>query len=87
MAHSDIAQFRAHQALREEAAHLGLSGPAIISRHDFIEARATQGAARILQLLAHGKCEEAEAQMNAPDWGVGEAEEQTLPPVNTTCLR
>ncbi|MGH2479838.1 MAG: hypothetical protein ACRDHW_09305 [Ktedonobacteraceae bacterium] len=67
---SEIAHFREQQARQEEAAHLGLSGPAIVARHDFIEARAERGARRILQLLAQGRHEEAEAQMNLPNWGI-----------------
>ena len=69
---SEVAQFREHQAIQEAAAHLGLTAPAIVSRHDFIEARAARGAAQILQLFAQGKYAEAEAQMNLPSWGLEE---------------
>lgn len=71
---SEVARFREQQVRQEEAAHLGLSGPAIVSRHDFIEARVERGAARLLFLLAHGRYEEVEAQMNLPDWGLEEGE-------------
>lgn len=64
---SEVAQFRKRQAAQETAARLGLTAPAIVSRHDFIEARAERGAAQILQLLAQGRYAEAEAQMNLPD--------------------
>ena len=74
MNQSDVTYFREHQALCEAAARLGLSGPAIVSRHDFIEARAARGAARILQLLVQGKYAEAERQMDLPDWGGEEAQ-------------
>lgn len=87
MAHSDVAKFREHQAVEEETARLGLSGPAIVSRHDFIEARAERGAARILQLLAQGKYAEAAAQMNLPNWGLEEAEGQAMSHFDTTNLR
>ena len=73
MSHSEVAHFREQQAQLEEAAHLGLCGLAIVSRHDFIEARAERGAARILRLLAQSRYAEAEAQMNVPDWGEEEA--------------
>ncbi len=85
MAHSDIAQFRERQAAEEVAAHLGLVGPAIVARHDFIEARAERGAARLLQLIAQGRHAEAEAQMNVPDWGL--EEEQGMSHFDTTSLR
>lgn len=69
---SDVARFRKCQAAQETAACLGLTGPAIVSRHDFIEARAERGAMQILQLLAQGRYAEAETQMNLPDWGLEE---------------
>ena len=71
---SEIASIRTQLIRQEEAAHLGLSGPAIVSRHDFIEARMERGAVRLLQLLILGKYEEAEAQMNLPGWGLEEEE-------------
>jgi len=86
MAQSDVTQFREQQACQEEAARLGLSGPAIVSRHDFIEARAERGAERILQLLAQGRYAEAEAQMNLPGWELGEAEERAISHFDTTGL-
>ncbi|HEU5376587.1 MAG TPA: hypothetical protein VFV38_14210 [Ktedonobacteraceae bacterium] len=78
MTTSEIVRFRGQQTQQEEAAHSGLSGLAIVSRHDFIEARAERGAARILQLLAQGHHEEAERQMNLPDWGLEEGEKQPM---------
>lgn len=66
---SEVAHFCEQQACQEEAVHLGCSGLALVARHDFIEARATRGAEHILQLLAQGRYQDAEAQMNLPDWG------------------
>ncbi len=61
---SEIARFRQEQAEQEAAAHLGLHGLASgFSRHAFIEARMERAAGHILQLLADGKHEEAEALM------------------------
>jgi hypothetical protein len=87
MATSEVAHFREQQARQEEAAYLSLSGPAIVSRHDFIAARAERGAERILQLLAQGKYEEAERQMNLPDWGLEEVERQRMSHFDTPSLR
>ena len=72
MTSSEIARFREEQAQREQAAHRALGGPAMVARHDFIEARATRGAAHILQLVERGQFAEAEAQMNQPGWGMDE---------------
>ena len=72
MASSDIAEFRKQQAAQEASANLGLSGPAMVARHDFMTARAERGADTILQLVAQGRHEEAQALMMQPDWGVGE---------------
>lgn len=71
---SEITRFRERQAQEAAAARLGLSGPAIVSRHDFIEARAEQGAASILRMIAQGRFEEAAAKMDLPDWGLGGGE-------------
>lgn len=72
MTESEIAQFRHEQALQEQAAQNALFGLACgVSRHDFIEARTTRGADRILQLLDAGKQEEAMALWETPDWGEG----------------
>ncbi len=61
---STIAQFRQQQVVQEEAALLGLHGLASgVARHAFIEARMERAAGHILQLLADGKREEAEALM------------------------
>lgn len=82
---SDVTQFRELQASQEAAARLGLTGSAIVSRHDFIEARAERGAARILQLLVQGRYAEAEAQMDLPNWG--REEEQRMSHFDTTNIR
>ncbi|HEY0756864.1 MAG TPA: hypothetical protein VGD98_23125 [Ktedonobacteraceae bacterium] len=81
---SEIAHLREQQIQQEEAGRLGLSGLAVVSRHDFIEARAERGAARILELLAHGQYAEAEAQMNLPAWGAGEGEHANMSHFDTT---
>ncbi len=73
---SEIASFREQQARQEEAAQLGLSGPAIVSSHAFIEARAQAGAEHILWLLAAGQEEEARRLMEQKDWGLEEGEMQ-----------
>jgi hypothetical protein len=69
---SEIARFREQQALEEAAARLALSGFAITARHDIITARMQRGGERILQLIAQGKHEEAQALMNSNNWGVEE---------------
>ena len=70
---SEVARFRRQQALEEEAARLALSGLAITARHDFINARMQRGGERILQLIAEGRHEEAQALMNTDNWGVAVA--------------
>jgi hypothetical protein len=74
---SEIARFREQQALEEEAARLALSGFAITARHDFINARMQRGGERILQLIAQGKHEEAQALMNSDTWGAEEIASQS----------
>jgi hypothetical protein len=71
---SEVARFRRHQALEEEAAQLALHGYAEVARHDRISARMTRGGERILCLIAEGKHEEALALMNQENWGVEEGE-------------
>ncbi len=87
---SEIAQFRQAQAELEEAARLGLSGFASgFSRHAFIEARMEQAAEHILQLLADGKHEEAEALMATRTLGDPELEgldEEEQRPCHTSTL-
>jgi hypothetical protein len=65
---SDIARFREQQALCEQAAMLGLSGYAEVSRHEVIEKRQNQGAPYLLQMITEGKHEEAFALMESDDW-------------------
>ena len=65
---SEIARFRAQQALTEQAAVLGLSGPAMVSRHDFIEKRMEQGTMHIQLLMDAGRHDEAFAIMETEDW-------------------
>jgi hypothetical protein len=71
---SEIARLRQQIALEEEAAYRGFYGYATVARHDFIEARMTWGADRILKCIEEGKFEEAEALMELPDWGAEQTE-------------
>ena len=72
MTESVVAKFRQEQTLQEQAAQRGLDGYALVSRHDFIEARMERGAERLLELIDKGKHEEAEKLMNTPTWGLEE---------------
>src|SRR6266568_842499 len=67
---SEVAQFRHHQALQEEAAQRGLNGFAIVARHESITRRMEIGAQRLLKLIEDGRHEEAQAMMNRPEWGL-----------------
>lgn len=69
---SEVARFRQRQALEEEAMRLSLYGFAEVARHERINARMTRGAERVLDLIAEGKHEEAQAMMNQENWGVQE---------------
>ncbi len=70
---SEIARFREQQALEEESLRMAFSGFAITARHDFINARMQRGGEHILQLIAEGRHEEAQALMNTDNWGVAVA--------------
>ena len=64
MALSELAELRQRIAKENMAAQLGLSGLASgVARHAFIEARMEWAAGHILELLADGRHEEAEALM------------------------
>ena len=65
---SEIARFRAQQALVEQATQAGLAGYATVSRHDFIEKRMEQGAIHIQQLMDAGRQDEAFALMETENW-------------------
>jgi len=69
---SEVARFRKRQALEEEAMRLGMYGFAEVARHERINARMMLGAERVLDLIAEGKHEEAQAMMNQENWGVEE---------------
>jgi uncharacterized protein YjiK len=70
MAQNEVMRLREQIRLESEVAERGLSGLAWgVSRHDFIEARATRGADYILQLIEEGKRDEAIALMHTQDWG------------------
>lgn len=45
---SEVARFRQRVEQEEASARLGLTGFAIVAKHDAINARATRGAERIL---------------------------------------
>ena len=70
MAESEVARFRQQQALQEQAAQQGLSGLAVVSRHDFIEARMERGAERLLHLIKEGKHEEVKRLMETEAWAL-----------------
>ena len=73
--HSDVARLRRRIALEQEAAQRGLSGLAIVARHEIITARMMRGAERILQLIDEGKHEEAQTLMETESWGIEENED------------
>ena len=67
---SEVARFIHQIQLEREAAERGLCGLANgTARHAFIEARAARGADAIVQLMQKGRCAEAIALMETPDWG------------------
>lgn len=68
---SEVTRIRQLIEQEEITAHLGLTGPAIVANHELINARASRGAARILQLIEQGRYAEAHALMDMPDWGTG----------------
>jgi hypothetical protein len=65
--------------LEREASIRGLLGPAIVASHACIEARITQGANRILDLIKQERVSEALLLMEQPGWG----EKDTPPVVNS----
>ncbi|HEU0001693.1 MAG TPA: hypothetical protein VFQ36_12370 [Ktedonobacteraceae bacterium] len=67
---SEVARIMRQIDLEREAAQRGLSGFASTARHDFINARMQRGGERILRLIDEGKHEEAQALMNADNWGI-----------------
>lgn len=70
---SDVARWIRQIDLERESTQNALFGLACgVSRHDFIEARATRGADRILRLMEEGRREEAIELMHTPDWGESE---------------
>lgn len=69
---SEVARFRQRVEQEEASARLGLTGFAIVAKHDAINARATRGAERILQLMEQGQHVQAHALMDRPDWGADE---------------
>src|SRR5215469_8910272 len=72
---SEVARFRQQLALEEEAAWLGLYGPAEVAQHERIIAYMERGAERIFRLLDEGKHEEAVELMNSDWWCFGEQQE------------
>lgn len=84
---SEVGRLRHQIEQEEEAMRLGLSGPAIMARHELINARAERAAAYILWLVEQGRHEEACALMEQPAWGENEEEDEHLWPhrVTGTC--
>ena len=67
---SDVTRRIQQIDLEREALQNALFGLAYgVSRHDFIEVRATRGADHILLLIEEGKHDQARALMDMPDWG------------------
>ena len=56
---SEVAQFREMQRLEEEAAQLGLTGPASVARHAIITAKMEREATLVLKKLAELPDDEA----------------------------
>ena len=69
---SEVASMMRQIDLELEAAQRAMYGSAITARHDFITARMQRGGERILHLIEEGKHEEAQALMNADNWGIQE---------------
>jgi hypothetical protein len=66
--HSEIAQVRQENRLREETAKRGLNAYAIVSPHDTITARMDNGALLLLELTEQGRHEEAAKIMDTGNW-------------------
>ena len=75
MAGSEVVRFIEQQALQEQAAFLGLYGPAAVARHESIIARMDRGAELLLQLLQEGKHEEVAILMETTSWALEEINE------------
>ena len=69
---SDVARIMRQIDLELEAAQRGMYGLASTARHDFINARMQRGGECILRLIDEGKHDEAQALMNADNWGIQE---------------
>ena len=67
---SEVARVMRQIDLELEAAQRGISGFASTARHEFINARMQRGGERILRLIDEGKHDEAQALMNADNWGI-----------------
>ena len=74
---SEVAQLMKRIELEEEAARQGLSGVAIVARHELISVRMTRGAERILRLVEQGRDEEAQALLNTEYWREDEKASQS----------
>lgn len=66
---SEVAQLLRQIDLEREAASRGMYGFASTAQYDFINARMQRNGERILQLIDEGKHEEAQALLNADNWG------------------
>ena len=69
---SEIARLREQIELEERAIQLALTGYALTSPHEMINARMERGGEYILHLIEQGKHEEAQALMNTENWGANE---------------
>jgi hypothetical protein len=58
-----------------EVAQRGLLGPAVVARHDFIEARLSRGADHILELIEQHRLSDAIRLMDHACWGEEELAE------------
>jgi hypothetical protein len=69
--HAQSTYLQTIQQIEEErvAAMRGLLGPAVVASHACIEARITQGANHILDLIKRERVSEAMLLMEQSDWG------------------
>ncbi len=81
---SEVARMMRQIDLELEAAQRAMYGSAATARHDFINAQMQRGGERILHLIEEGKHEEAQALINADNWGI---QEEKKDEETTTCGR
>jgi len=71
MVHSEVAQFRQQQALREQSAQQGLTGLAVMASHKSINDRMEREALYMLGLISEGREQEVAVLLETQAWGVG----------------